>query len=214
MKKLIFKISVTAIWLGLVAGAQAQTRVPIEATINSPGNTPPTWVSLTGFTGEADSVLRFDLYVQGFNFTNSDAAQYQIVGSNNGNLQARVTDRYNKSSCAKAYSGGSLTQQVHAFVDEFATTTGRKGIAQSKLAFKKDTGANSEIYVADFDGFGQQAPCSVVSPGWRSRSVYWSFCCRHFWRGACTAQTEHFSETAFAPQRSRSNSWAHVRFVP
>ena len=48
---------------------------------------------LSGFTGEAESLLRFDLYVQGFNFTNADNAQYQIAGSNNGNLQGRVTDR-------------------------------------------------------------------------------------------------------------------------
>src|SRR5205814_10722396 len=33
----------------------------------------------------------------------------------------------------------------------------RKGIAQTKIAFKVDTGANSEIYVADFDGRGGQA---------------------------------------------------------
>ena len=136
-----------------------------------PGAEPPTWVSLSGFSGEAASVLQFDLYVQGFNFTNSDNAQYIIVGSNNGNFQGRVTDRFNKSTViSKAYSGASLRQQTHLFVDQFLAAIGRKGIAQSKIAFKKDTGANSEIYVADFDGFGQQAVTAdntiVAAPTW------------------------------------------------
>jgi len=136
-----------------------------------PGAEPPTWVSLSGFSGEADSILRFDLYVQGFNFTNSDNAQYQIVGSNSGNFQGRVTDRYNKSTLvAKAYSGASMIQQVHLFVDEFVKAIGREGIAQTKVAFKKDTGANSEIYVADFDGYAGQAVTAdntiVAAPTW------------------------------------------------
>ena len=136
-----------------------------------PGAEPPTWVSLSGFSGEAASVLQFDLYVQGFNFTNSDNAQYIIVGSNNGNFQGRVTDRFNKSTViSKAYSGASLRQQTHLFVDQFLAAISRKGIAQSKIAFKKDTGANSEIYVADFDGFNQQAVTAdntiVAAPTW------------------------------------------------
>jgi TolB protein len=136
-----------------------------------PGAEPPTWVSLSGFSGEAASVLQFDLYVQGFNFTNSDNAQYIMVGSNNGNFQGRVTDRFNKNTViSKAYSGASLRQQTHLFVDQFLAAISRKGIAQSKIAFKKDTGANSEIYVADFDGFGQQAVTAdntiVAAPTW------------------------------------------------
>src|SRR5437764_710123 len=94
-----------------------------------PGFEPPTWVSLSGYTGEAESLLRFDLYVQGFNFTNADNAQYQIVGSNNGNLQGRVTDRIQKSTpLNKGYSGGNIVQQVHLFVDEFVKLTGRDPI--------------------------------------------------------------------------------------
>src|SRR3954470_22367562 len=158
MKKIIFKIFVAAGWFGLVAGAMSQTRLPIDLPINSPGATPPTWVSLSGFTGEADSILRFDLYVQGFNFTNSDNAQYVIAGSNAGNLQGRITDPHNKSTLvSKAYSGGSMIEQAHLFVDEFLTALQRPGIARTKIAFKKDTGANSEIYVSDFDGFSAQA---------------------------------------------------------
>lgn len=155
--------------LGLSFGASAEDIIIKKGA--GPGAEPPTWVSLSGFTGEAESVLRFDLYVQGFNFTNSDAAQYNIVGSNGGNFQGRVTDRTQKSTIiSKAYSGASLRQQAHLFVDEFLTAIQRKGIARSKLAFKKDTGANSEIYVSDFDGFGPQAVTAdntiVAAPTW------------------------------------------------
>jgi TolB protein len=156
MKKINLKSFIAAAWLGVVGTATAQTRVPIELPINSPGTTPPTWVSLSGFSGEAESLLRFDLYVQGFNFTNSDNAQYEIAGSNNGNLQGRATDRYNKSQLVplKGYTGGTIVQQVHAFVDEFTKALGRGEIAATKIAYKHDTGANSEIFVADFDGNG------------------------------------------------------------
>src|SRR6185437_11330756 len=101
----------------------------------------------------------------------SENAQYEIIGSNNGNLQGRVSDRFQKRTLiSKAYSGASLIQQAHLFIDEFVTSIGRKGIAQTKIAFKKDTGANSEIYVADFDGIGAQAVTAdntiVAAPAW------------------------------------------------
>ncbi len=129
----------------------------------SPGNAKPVYVSLSGITGEAAQVIQFDLYVQGFAFTNAEAAQYQISGSANGNLQARVTDRFNKSSIlAKAYSGASLRRQAHVFVDDFVQAIDRKGIAQTKIAFKGKTGKGSEIFLADFDGFN---PVAVTKDG-------------------------------------------------
>jgi TolB protein len=176
MKNLTFKILFAVGCFGIVAVASAQTRVPIDLTIKAPGNTPPTWVSVSGFTGDTESLLRFDLYVQGFNFTNADNAQYQIIGSNNGNLQGRVTDRYNKTTpLNKGYSGGSLVQQVHLFVDEFVKLTGREPIAQTKIAFKRDTGANSEIFVADFDGNGTVPVTAdntiVAAPTWAPKEL-------------------------------------------
>jgi TolB protein len=130
--------------------ASAQIDINVWSTL---GNTPPIWVSLSGFTGEAAEVLRFDLYVQGFNFTNADNAQYLISGSDNGNLQGRVTDRFNKSALvSKSYSGSTLRRQAHKFVDDFVEALNRKGIAETKIAFKVGAGGNSEVYVADFDG--------------------------------------------------------------
>jgi TolB protein len=137
-----------------------------------PGRTPPTWISISGFTGEALQALQFDLYVQGFNFTNAADAQYLLSGANNGNLQGRATDRLNNSAIvpSKVYSGSTLHHQVHWFADDFVNALQRKGIARTKIAFKVDTGANSEIYAADFDGQGAQAVTAdnniVAAPCW------------------------------------------------
>ena len=136
-----------------------------------PGREKPIYVSMSGFTGEAAQALQFDLYVQGFAFTTPETAQYLISGSNNGNLQGRVTDKFNKNTLvAKAYSGASLRRQVHAFADEFVKALGRKPICLTKLAFKGETGAGGEIFVSDFDGYNAQAITSdkviVSAPCW------------------------------------------------
>jgi len=94
--------------------ALAQEEIPIPKFIE--GQAKPIWLNVTGINGEALQVLQFDLYVQGFNFTNADGAQYLISGSANGNFQARATDKYNKSTIvAHAYSGETLRRQVHQF---------------------------------------------------------------------------------------------------
>ncbi|HNR71754.1 MAG TPA: hypothetical protein PLV05_06690 [Verrucomicrobiota bacterium] len=148
-----------------------QEVLPPITGLFEPGNTRPIWVAVSGLTGEAAATLQFDLYVQGFAFTNAEAAQYLITGSNNGNLQARATDPHNKSTLvAKVYSGGSLRRQVHAFADDFVQALGRKGIAQTKIAFKAENGSRSEVYIADFDGQNAQAVTKdgslVSAPCW------------------------------------------------
>ncbi|HWI59614.1 MAG TPA: hypothetical protein VNZ22_20465, partial [Bacillota bacterium] len=54
--------------------------------------------------------------------------------------------------------------------DDFVQALGRKGIAQTKIAFKNDTGPTSEIYIADFDGHNDQAVTAdknlVAAPSW------------------------------------------------
>jgi len=143
---------------------------PLRRTLE-PGNTKPILVSLTGLTGEAATTLRFDLYVQGFAFTNAEAAQYLISGSNNGNLQAKAVDPHNNTTLvSKNYSGADLRRQVHAFADDFILALSGKGIAQTKIAFKGENSPNSEIYVADFDGHNAQAVTKddslVAAPCW------------------------------------------------
>ncbi len=117
--------------------------------------------------------MKFDLYVQGFSFVGPDAAQYLISGSNAGNVQGRVTDRFAKSSLlARSYTGASLRREAHAFADDIVLAiTGKKGIAQTKIAFKDEApdGAG-EIYGADFDGHNPQAVTHdgdiVAAPAW------------------------------------------------
>lgn len=154
----------TSVW------AAEEQRLVITRDI-VPGSTKPIWVSLSGFSGEASQVLQFDLYVQGFNFTNAESAQYLISGSNNGNLQARATDNISKNTLvAKAYSGASLRRQVHAFVDDFVKKLEGVPIAQTKIAFKGETGRNGEIFISDFDGHNPQAVTKddtlVAAPCW------------------------------------------------
>jgi TolB protein len=153
------------------AGGSAYSQIDITKTSVAPGNIPPIWVSMSGLTGEAASTLRFDLYVQGFAFTNAEAAQYLISGTSDANLQAKAVDPHNKSTLvSKAYSGGPLYRQAHAFADDFVQALGRIGIAQTKIAFKGENSPNSEIYVADFDGRNAQAVTKdntlVAAPCW------------------------------------------------
>lgn len=149
----------------------ASGQIDIDVTVKGPGRVPPIWLSMSGITGEAAEVLQFDLFVQGFAFTNAENAQYLISGSANGNLQARAVDAVNKSQLvSKIYSGASLRRQAHAFADDFVEALGRKGIAKTKIAYKAAKGQNSEIFVADFDGFNQQAVTAdntiVAAPAW------------------------------------------------
>ena len=74
-----------------------------------PGKEPPVPVSLSGFTGEAEEVIKLDLTVQGFTFTTPETAQYLLSGSANGNLTGRAQDRFNKNMLVnKSYTGASL----------------------------------------------------------------------------------------------------------
>jgi len=111
-------------------------------------------ISITGFTGEALSVLKFDLELVGFTNASPSEAQFLIEGSNDGNLQGKVIDRINKTPIlAKSYSGGTIRAQAHAFADEIVNRLrGEKGIFQTKIAFRVRNDNASEIYVSDFDG--------------------------------------------------------------
>ena len=173
MKK-ILKATLTSFAVASLAVA-ALLRAEDVVDVNKeffPGNTKPIPVSLSGFSGEAASVIQFDLCVQGFSFTTPEAAQYLITGSNAGHVEGRLTDRFNKSQLlAKAYTGGTLRAQAHALADDIVlAVTQKKGIGQTKIALKVDTGENSEIYIADFDGHNPQAVTRddtiVAAPAW------------------------------------------------
>ena len=153
---------------------RSQEEINITTTIQVPGLTKPIPVSLEGITGEAADVLKFDLYVQGFSFVTPDAAQYRITGSSAGNVQGTLTDAIGRQTkFSRSYTGASLRRQAHAFADDIVLAiTGKKGIGQTKIAFKAQASGYGpgEIYISDFDGHNPQAlthdGAIVAAPAW------------------------------------------------
>src|SRR4051812_8364217 len=65
-------------------------------------------LSISGFSGEVDDVVKFDLSIAGFRLTSEADAQYSLKGSNAGQVEGRLTDRLsNTAKLGKAYSGGT-----------------------------------------------------------------------------------------------------------
>jgi TolB protein len=118
-------------------------------------------------------VLNFDLYVQGFKVVPAGQAQYQISGSNDGNVIGRIS-MGGKELLARSYTGADTRREAHAFADDIVSTVtsgSRQGIGQTKIAFKDEaSNGNGEIYVADFDGHNPQAVTTdgaiVAAPAW------------------------------------------------
>jgi len=151
----------------------------IDINRDSDGGWPkPIPVSISGFSGEVDSVLKTDLLFMGIQNVSPDQAKYLISGSNASRVEGRVVERINKASIlAKAYTGGSLRSETHALADDIAQAlTGKPGIAQTKIAFKGESGhGNGEIYIADYDGHNPQAVTHdqtiVAAPCWAGHST-------------------------------------------
>ena len=153
--------------------AGGQNEIIINRDVQGLGNTKPILVSVDGFGSEVTEILKFDLYVQGFAFVAPDAAQYQINGTSAGDVVGRVVDRFGKTTIlSRSYNGATLRRQAHAFADDVVLAiTGKKGIAQTRIAFKVEApSGNREIYVADFDGHNAQAVTHdgtiVSAPSW------------------------------------------------
>ena len=96
----------------LAAGAlnlsRGQEEIQVQKQINVLGQTKPILVSLDGFSDEIKEALKFDLYVQGFNFVAPEAAQYQISGSSAGSVQGRVVDLFPKSTLLSRIYPGAI----------------------------------------------------------------------------------------------------------
>lgn len=161
--------------LAAPVGARAQevsAPVRIERSVWTL-NMQPTLISVSGFTGEVDQVLRFDLEVMGCKIVPEAQAKYHVTGSNNGRVEGRLVDAISKAQLlGKAYAGGTPRVQAHTLADEIIERLPNhgRGIARTRIAFKVDTGRNSEIGVADYDGFGAQTVTSdntiAVAPAW------------------------------------------------
>jgi TolB protein len=173
MKKFILNIAIAGLTVFAFTNARAQ-EINIATTINVIGQTKPIPVALSGFTGEGAEVLKFDLTVQGFSFVAPDAAQYLINGSDTGDVSGNVTDKIAKKVIlSRTYNGAGTRRLAHAFADDIVETiTGKKGIGQTKIAYKDQPSGYGpgEIYVADFDGHNAKAITSdgaiVAKPAW------------------------------------------------
>jgi len=171
MKKIFYNSLIIGLAAVALTGARAEE---IDITHTGIFGQKPIPVALSGFTGEARSVLEFDLYVQGFSLVSPDAAQYLINGSEVGNVAGSVTDKFaRKMILSRSYNGAGLRRQAHMFADEIVQAIqNKKGIGQTKIAFKAQPGGigAGEIYVADFDGNGAQAVTTdraiVAKPAW------------------------------------------------
>ena len=138
----------------------------------------PIPVSISGFSGEVDAALKFDLFFMGIRNVPADQARFLISGSNAGRVEGRVVHKLTKTQVlAQAYTGSNLRSLAHAFADDIAKTlTQLPGIAQTKVAFKVETGRSlSEIYIADFDGHGAQSitrdRALVSAPCWNGHTT-------------------------------------------
>src|SRR4051812_48736484 len=145
--------------ISVTSYAADDTRLRIEHSIDENGFLQPIPVSISGFTGEVDSVLKHDLLFMGIKNVLPTEAKYLISGSNAGRVEGRVILKATKDQIlAKAYTGSSQRSQTHALADDIAKAlTGLPGIAQTKVAFKVETGGSvGEIYIADYDGYNPQ----------------------------------------------------------
>jgi TolB protein len=134
-------------------------------------------INISGYTGEAESVLRFDLELAGFELAGADHAQYLLAGKNDGTqVEGRLTDRLSKANLlAKAYTGGTVRSQAHALSDEIVALVMRvPGVARTKIVFKTEKpNGNSEIFVSDYDGHNASPITDdnsiVAAPAWLSK---------------------------------------------
>lgn len=165
--------------------AADQELAPIKGSTGI-GDVPPIPIVLSGYTGEVARVLEFDLEVVGFKVVAQSATQVDWIlsGKNDGRVEGTLRDAVSKQSeFAKAYSGASLRQQAHALADDVVKTVhGLPGIARTRIAFKRDMGRRSELYVSDYDGYQAAAITSdgsvVAAPCWapgRNLLVYTSY---------------------------------------
>ena len=138
-------------------------------------------VSIVGFTGEAQSVLTFDLSVLGI--VTQGEPEYIISGKSDGHVEGSVTMPGSVQTILspRAYSGGSIRSQAHAFANDIVKALRQTSpIFQTKIAFRLERGVSTEICVSDFDGFNpvvvthDNAP--VAYPSWMpgSRTLFYT----------------------------------------
>jgi len=166
-------LALCGFWLSLTLGAGEPERIRISA--EAWVTTPPIPIAMSGYSGEVDRVLRFDLEIAGFKFVpdSDESCQYALRGGNATQVEGRLTDTVKRAIVlAKAYSGGTPRSQAHALADDVVlAVTGKPGIARTKIAFKAIRGQTGELFVADYDGHNALQVTHdnslVAAPVWR-----------------------------------------------
>jgi TolB protein len=156
-------------------------------------------ISITGFSGEPDSVLKFDLSVLGMEVTTPEKADYQVSGTQNGKLEGRLHQGgvAGHDIFSRIYSGGTAHSQAHAFADDIvAEIRDTPSIFHSRIAFCRTTAGSTEICVSDFDGHNMLQMTHdnslVATPFWSrggGKLFYTS------WKSGFTAIIEHNTAT-------------------
>jgi TolB protein len=146
--KIQFKTILAGIFLGaLVLNAPAQGVIVInrEATHLIP-------ISITGFTGDAESVLKFDLSVLGLEV--QEPAEYIISGKSEGRVEGSLTPAgVNRPIFVRAYDGRDIRSEIHAFADDIVKELRQSApIFRTKIAYRMTVGRSTEICVSDYDG--------------------------------------------------------------
>ena len=138
----------------LAGSALGQAQPAIDVDVFDAGDVKAIPVTLEGFTGETLALLKFDLFVQGFEFVDKAKAQFTIKGSNAGSINGAVYDHVRRGFILnKRYQGGSLRRQAHTFANNAVEAiTGSPGIGLTKIAFRQFHGRDTAIHIADFDG--------------------------------------------------------------
>ncbi len=126
---------------------------------------------LSGATGaEATRILTSDLERSGWFRVVATAGEYVVQGSATASaVQAKVF-KSDGSPVVSPSASGALRRATHRVADEIvAKITGKRGIAQTRLAFISNKSGRKELYMMDYDGFNIQRLTSdnslVVSPG-------------------------------------------------
>lgn len=111
-------------------------------------------ISISGFTGEAAAVVKFDLEVLGMQTVDATRAEYLISGSNGGSFEGKLTDAGKNVIFSRSYTGGSPRALAHAFAEDVVKQIrpGLKPIFNTKVTYRAEEGKAMEIGVSDFDG--------------------------------------------------------------
>ncbi len=148
--KIQSKFLCAAILMALSVCSQAQDTLHVTKASEAESLIP---VSVEGFSGEIDSVLKFDLEALGMTIVSPDAAQFQIKGTQNGQLDGTLSPAGGRPFWARGYAGGAPRTQAHAFANDIVKQIRNTvPIFQTRIAFRRQEGTSTEIGVSDFDG--------------------------------------------------------------